>query len=85
MILRMRDDMLPPLTDCIPVQGASIKYVGSLEGQSGQISFFKDFLRISQKCKAAYMGPMVSNKQKKRADVLYGWSPYCAAALATLL
>ena len=82
MILRMRDDMLPPLTDCIPVQGPSIKYVGNLEGQRGQISLkFAD----GQKCKTADMGPRVSNKQKKRADVLYGWSPHCAAALATLL
>ena len=35
----MRDDMLPPLTDCIPVQGASIKHVGNFEGQRGQISY----------------------------------------------
>ena len=38
MILRMRDDMLPPLTDCIPVQRASKKYVVNMEGQRGQIS-----------------------------------------------
>ena len=82
MILRMRDDMLPPLTDCIPVQGPSIKYVGNLEGQRGQISLkFAD----GQKFKTVDMGPRVSNKQNKRADVLYGWSPHCAAALATLL
>lgn len=39
MILRMRDDMLPPLTGCIPVQGPSIKYVGNLAGRRVKIAW----------------------------------------------
>ena len=46
----------------------------------------KNILRIDeQKYKTADMRPRVSNQHKRRADVLYGWSPHCAAALATLL